>query len=89
MHTQHPSNVVAFQQRPSKADRAFVPIVGQEVIDHQELRKRLSALWWFVGIGLSALALACFIVGHLLVGWLFLGGYAVAKCVELSYARNT
>lgn len=83
MQPTRPSNVVTFQQRPSKADLAFAPILSQKEIDRQSADEKTGGFARVAGVLLCVAALAAFYRGHLVVGWLFLGGYAITKGVEL------
>lgn len=82
MQPSRPSNVIAFQQRPSKADSVFPGIVAQENIDAASADEKNRERWRFVGVFLCVCALVAFALSHLAVGWLFLGGYAITKGVE-------
>lgn len=70
------SDVVDLQQRASKAGRAFPRLVAQEDIDRASADEKRRADLRALGVLLCIGALACFYFGHLVVGWLFLGGYA-------------
>ena len=75
-----PSNVVSFQQRPSKAASTFSPIECQRDIDHRERAQKRRALAVKLRAHSLVLSLICSLTG---LAWLGLTFLILAAVVSL------